>query len=675
MQATTILYIVLSFLLSLAIVYFQYYFKKKQKGRLTIALSFLRFIGIFGLLLLLINPKFSKISYTLEKPNLVLLLDNSSSIQGSEETVKQLLEEFLNSKELSDRFDIASYQFGKRLRPLDSLTFNDTQTDIQKSLATLKDVYARRNTAVVVISDGNQNIGQDYGFSNPQNTMAMYTITVGDTTSYEDLSIGPINVNKYAFLNNKYPLESYVSYQGQGAAQVRVQVTVDGASVFTETMNLSKTDNLKNITTLINAGNVGVKSIIVSVDALPSEKNTVNNKRSTSVEVINEKTTIALVSDVLHPDIGALKKAIESNEQREVLILKPNETTQVFEEADIFILYQPNGLFKDVFDYIDKKQANVFIITGLHTDYNFLNDVQLDFQIENGYPEQEVFGNLNSGFSKFDITDFDLLDFPPLSSDAGPVSFNQENETLLGASIRGLDMKAPLLSVYGENERKGALFLGEGLWKWRMQSYRNTGDFLAMDTFIGKVMRYLAANTSKNRLNLTYSRNYEGSNMAYISATYFDETYVFDPNATLTISVTNTVTDKENTMPMVLKNGYFEADLTNLIPGSYTFSVKVNGENYSEIGSFTISDFDLEKQFVSSNYRKMEQLARSTGGLHSFSSDIKGTLTALISSNAYIPTQKSKENIVSLINLKILLGLIVSAFAMEWFIRKFNGLI
>jgi len=675
MQTTTMLYLVLAAFLSLAIVYFQYYFKGKQKGRLRAVLSILRFVGIFGVLVLLINPKFSKVSYTLEKPNLVLLIDNSSSMQGNEETVKELLGEFQNNTELSDRFDIASYQFGKKLRPLDSLTFTDVQTNIQNPVATLKDVYARRNTAVVLISDGNQNIGQEYSFPNSKNPMAMYTITVGDTTSYEDVSIGPINVNKYAFLNNKYPLESYVSYQGQGATKVRVQITVDGASVYRETVNLSKTDNLKNISTLINAGKVGVKSITVNVEALSSEKNTANNTKSTSVEVINEKTTIALVSDMLHPDIGALKKAIESNEQREVIILKPTDTSQAFEEADIFILYQPNGLFKNVFQFIDQKQANVLIVTGLHTDYNFLNSIQPDFQIESGYPEQEVFGNLNTGFSKFDITDFDLVDFPPLSSDAGPVSFNQANETLLDVSIRGLNMETPLLSVYGENERKKALFVGEGLWKWRMQSFRNTGDFLTMDTFLGKVIRYLSANTSKNRLNLTYSSNYEGSNTAYISATYFDETYVFDPNASIEISVVNVDTNSTTSMPMVLKNGYFEADLTNLLPATYTFLVKVKGENYSEAGTFTISNFDLEKQFVSSNYIKMEQLALNTGGQHAFPPDFKGTLTALISTNSYVPTQRSSENIVSLIDFKILLGLIVFAFAMEWFIRKFNGLI
>ncbi len=503
----------------------------------------------------------------------------------------------------------------------------------------------------------------------------MFTITVGDTTKYEDLSIGPINTNKYAFLNNKYPLETYVSYQGSEAVNANVQIKVNGESIYTETIGLSKNNNLENINTLITADEVGVKTITVTVQPLPTERNNANNTRTTSVEVINEKTTVALVSDILHPDIGALKKSIETNEQRQVVLLKPSVNNQVLEEADVFILYQPNSTFNNVFEFIEQKQSNVLIVTGVHTNFGFLNTVQADFKIENGYPQQEVFGNLNTSFSKFDISEFDVADFPPLDTDAGPLVFNGANETLLGITIKGLDMKSPLLTVFGENTRKKALLTGEGLWKWRVQSFRNTGDFSNFDGFFGKLIRYLAANTSKDRLNVTYNNNYEGSNTAYVSATYFDETYEFDPNAQMDITVINRVTKAVKTIPMVLKNAYFEADLTNFSAGEYEFTVKVNGEDFKETGVFTISNYDLEKQFVSSNYRKMQQLAENSGGSHSFSSDYEEIITALISSQAFVPTQISTKNSVSLIDFKILLGLIILAFSLEWIIRKYNGLI
>src|SRR6056297_342188 len=161
MQTSTVLLIILAALLSLTVVYFQYYFRGRQKGMVLLVLSILRFIGIFGVLLLLINPTFSKMNYTLEKPNLAVLIDNSTSIKTAEQKVQEIQEVLDEKKELADLFDIVFYQFGQSLRPLDSLTFSDVQTNIQKPIAALKEVYARRNTAVVLISDGNQNIGKD----------------------------------------------------------------------------------------------------------------------------------------------------------------------------------------------------------------------------------------------------------------------------------------------------------------------------------------------------------------------------------------------------------------------------------------------------------------------------------------------------------------------------------
>ena len=127
--------------------------------------------------------------------------------------------------------------------------------------------------------------------------------------------------------------------------------------------------------------------------------------------------------------------------------------------------------------------------------------------------------------------------------------------------------------------------------------------------------------------------------------------------------------------PMVLKNGYFEADLSNLMAGSYEFIVSLENESKSESGSFVISEFDMENQFVSSDNVKLEKLAVNSGGKQFYPSQIEQLLQDLKESDAYVPTEKSTENIVSLIDFRMLLAIIVFAFAAEWFIRKYNGLI
>ncbi|MEO9480368.1 MAG: VWA domain-containing protein [Maribacter dokdonensis] len=674
MESITVLYIIIAAIAALGIVVFQYLYKQKAKSKINLLLAFLRFIGVFGLLLLLINPKFSQKTYTIEKPNLVILADNSSSISENGAELNELMSSIGASDKISDRFNVASYKFGTGLDVLDSLSFDEKYSNFHKSLSALKNIYSREQTITLLLSDGNQTIGEDYSFFKSNESNAINTVVLGDTTLYKDISVGPILTNKYAFLKNKFPLETYISYQGKVTASATVLVRMDNKVVHREKVELNADVNLKTISIQVDANSVGTKNIRVEVTKLQDERNVNNNVRSTSIEVIDEKTKIALVSDILHPDLGALKKAIESNEQREVSFLKPN-TANNFEDIDLFIFYQPNAKFKKLFDLVKDRNSNSFVITGIQTDYNFLNRSNLGFEIENGYPEQEVFGLLNNGFSKYDIANFDLRDFPPLLSDAGPVLITTAFEPLLGTQIKGKDIQQPLLTVLEQNSNKKALLLGENLWKWRVQTYRNTGAFSNFDEFIANLVRYLTSSKNKTRLNVDYEKIYEGSNNTIITATYFDEAFLFDPNAKISIKVTDTKTKNSQTSPMVLKNGYFEADLSNLIAGSYSFVVSVENYQKSETGSFVINEFNLENQFVSSDYLKLEKLATNSGGKLYYPSQIDELISDLEENDTYVPTEKSTENIVSLIDFEILLAIIVFAFASEWFIRKYNGLI
>ena len=675
MENITVLYIVLAAIVALGVVMLQYVFKQKAKSNVYLLLAFLRFIGIFGLLVLLINPQFSQRSYSLEKPNLVILADNSSSISESGDEIKDLISQLKSSDEISSRFKISDYRFGSELGVLDSLTFEDKITNIHKSLSALKDIFGREQTVTLLLSDGNQTIGQDYSYFKTDENSTLNTVVLGDTTKYKDLSVGPILTNKYAFLKNKFPLETYISYQGNTAVSATVSVKMNDRIVHRENLNLNNESNFKAISIEIDANAVGIKNLIVEISQLPEERNIENNRRSTSIEIIDEKTKIGLIADILHPDLGTLKKAIESNKQREVSILKPNVANSILDEMDLFIFYQPTVSFKASLDYAKSKNANTFIITGSHADYSFLNEANLGFEIENGYPKQEVFALLNNAFSKYDISKFDLTDFPPLLSDAGPIIFQKPYEALFGTQIKGLNVQQPLLSVIEDDSKKQALLVGENLWKWRMQTFRNTGDFINFDEFVGNLIRYLTSTKSRSRLNVEYEKIYEGSTNAIITATYFDEAFLFDPNAKVKIRVTDKKTNSSQDNPMVLKNGYFEADLSNLLAGEYDFKVSVVNDEKFEVGSFIISEFDMENQFVSSDNYKMEKLALNSGGKQFYPSQIDALKRDLIENDSYVPTEKSTENVVSLIDFKFLLAIIVFAFAAEWFIRKYNGLI
>ena len=675
MQIQTVLFILLAAIVALALVLFQYYYKNKRKGKLQIILSFLRFLAIFGTLLLIINPNFTKNEYTLEKTNLVLLVDNSSSMT-SEDKAKVIsdLSSLKNKMESSESFNILNYRFGAELSNSDSLGFTEKSTNISKALAGLNEIFTGTNTAVVLFTDGNQTRGEDYEFYGKRQKFPIYPVVLGDTTKYDDISISQINANRYAFLKNKFPLEVFISYDGKEEVSSELQVFVDDKLVYKEKISLSNISNAKIVNTQIEASTVGIKNIKVIVPPLPNEKNTANNEKLLALEVLDEKTNVAIISTVQHPDIGALKKAIESNEQRLVSIYRPDTDLSKLQEVDVYILYQPDASFDKVYKQIQLRKSNSFTILGTYTDLNFINRIQNNYLVETGYPVQEFFASPNAAFSKFDISEFSVEGFPPLVSDAGPVNVLGIGEPLLKVRIKGVDMDQPLLTTAEEDTAKHAILVGENIWKWRVQNYRNDQTFKDFDAFLGKLILYLSTSKSKNRFVLDYSSIYNNSSETKIKATYFDEAFVFDSNASINIKVESKSTNTSVEVPMLLKDGYYEADLSNLPPGKYDFAATVTKGNLSRSGSFSILDFDAEKQFSSSNYAKLNRLAKNTGGKLYFPDQMDSLVKALETDPKFVPVQKSKQNVVPLIDFKFLLGIIIAALSLEWFIRKYNGL-
>ncbi len=117
MQGQTILFIVLSGIIALLLALFQYAYRSKL-NKLNLLFTFLRFVTYFSVLLLLINPKFEKIKYYNEKPNLAVVIDNSSSVKFLEQVknVENLLGSIKSSQGLNDKFNIEYYTLRKRIK-------------------------------------------------------------------------------------------------------------------------------------------------------------------------------------------------------------------------------------------------------------------------------------------------------------------------------------------------------------------------------------------------------------------------------------------------------------------------------------------------------------------------------------------------------------------------------
>ena len=676
MQTETLLYIILSGIIALLVALFQYRYNSKLKGKLSIVFTLLRFLSVFAILLLLINPKFNQIKVYTEKPKLIVAVDNSNSIEHLKQSENALsaLDYIKSNTEINKNFDIEVFSFDENIQQSDSINFKSKSSNIDKALRQISDIYKSDIAPVVLISDGNQTFGNDFSVSNAY-TQPVYPIILGDTVTYTDIKIQQLNVNKYAFLKNRFPVEAILVYQGNESVSSTFTIQQGNRVLYSQPINFSKTDNSKVISLTLPANSVGVKSYSAKLMPLNNEKNTINNIKNFAVEVIDQKTKIALVSNFPHPDLGAFKKSIESNEQRSVEILDPYRILGKVNDFQLVILYQPDNKFKRLFEQIELEKKNTLTIVGTKADLNFLNTNNTSFSIVPTGQNEDFQANLNPNYAPFLIEDINFESFPPLKGPFGDITFNSAFETVLEKTVLGISKEQPLFATLEYNNTRSGVILGENIWQWRAQSYLNEASFNPFDDFIGKLVQYLASNQRKSRLTVDYESFYTGNTNIIFKAQAFDKNYQFDGRQSLELILENVSSKEKNTFPLILKNNNYQVDLSGLEASKYNFTVRLKGENVAKSGSFEVLEYNIEQQFLNADVTKLQQLAINTNGKSYFMNDLDDLVTELSSNEAYKPIQKSNKNTVSLIDWKYLLGLIVLTLSIEWFLRKYNGLI
>jgi hypothetical protein len=675
LTAETILYIVIAGVVSFALAVFMYGYKSKYTGKLRWLFGTLRFITLFAILLLLINPNFKSESYTIEKPKLSVLVDNSSSIKSlNQENELNIVIDAINTNEdIQAKFDVNFFSFGSDFAELDSLSFSEKNTNIAKALNTVQELFGNEIAPTVLISDGNQTLGTDYEFKGSLLKNPVYSVILGDSTKHTDLKIQQLNTNRYAFLKNQFPVEAILVYNGTGQVKSEFVISQGGSTVHRQNVSFSETDNTKTISLTLPAARVGLQKYTARLVPSEEEKNKTNNTKRFAVEVIDQATNVLIVSRLAHPDLGALQKAITSNEQRRFSVKKPADAVAAINDNQLVILYQPDRSFAGVFSEIKKLKKNSFVITGLHTDWNFLNSIQENYNKEVMGLSEDVSGALNRNYGTFALEDIGFDRFPPLKTLFGDLTVAVPHEVLLEQTIAGFSSESGMLTTMELNGKRDAIWDGEGIWKWRAQTYIATKSFVSFDEFIGKLVQYLASNKRRSRLEVSNETFYYNNNPIKVSAQYFDKNYVFDARASLSITVVNQETRLRSVFPMLLKNNFYEVNLNSLEAGAYNFTVSVEDEAVARSDNFTILDFNVEQQFLNADVTKLTRLATNSNGKVFFSTQHQNLLTSLIENEKYKAIQKSEQKVVPLIDWKYLLGIIVLALAAEWFIRKYNG--
>ena len=673
MNQYLIIWILFFLVLSSLFGYFLYYYRVKQPAKINLLLAIIRSLVFFLVLILLVNPSITRKVLSSQKTKLSVLVDNSSSIKffKKDSLITHILGSLKNDKKLNDNFKINYYSFGSSFKLIDTFSFDEYQTDISVPLERISKLQNNTIHPIILISDGNQTIGNDYQYTSINDPV--FPIVVGDTSMNNDVRISQINVNRYSFINNKFPIETILQYEGIQPVKLRYSIENNGKVIFSKLLNFSEKNNSQILRNYIKATQEGLNLFKSKIEYLKNEKNIVNNSKIFQVDVINKQSQILIVSSFYHPDLGALKKAIESDKQRKVSIkIIGNDDIQI-NDYQLIVLYQPTKEFDSLLNQLNSNKSSFFMITGSKTDWSYINNKSLGINKKYINQLEKYTPVFNTSFLTFSQKNIGFENYPPLSDYFGEVLISIPHQTLLFQNINGYLSQMPLLINSNENNQKKVFLFGEGIWKWRSSSFQTYNTFKYFDRFIGNIILYASNNKIRDRLDIDIKSSYNINSEISINAFYVDENYQFDNRATLLFTLLNKNTNQKRTLPFSLSNASYQLNLSSLDPGKYEYIISVDGQNISKKGKFVVNDFFVEKQFTRANSDKLDLLAKKTKGELYFEDNYNLLVDRLVNDKKFEIQNRSIEIISNPINFRWIMILLIFLLSIEWLIRKYMG--
>lgn len=666
-----------------------YYRDRKHDGiskRVLYFLSFLRFASISILAFLLLSPLLKTIFREVEKPVIVIATDHSESIISGNDSLfyKNEFPKQLNdlAASLEEDYTVVRYSFGDHFSEGEDSAFDHKETDFSSLFDELETRYSNRNLgAVIVSSDGIFNRGLSPVYSSTWLKSPVFTIALGDTTIKKDILISDVHHNSIAFLGNKFPVEIVVSSEIANGETSTLTLSKGGQVLFTQRITPDQESYTTTVPVELEATSVGMQKYTAMVSVLDGEENTVNNVFEFFVEVLDSRQKVLIVGAAPHPDIGALKLSIEGNDNYQVTTAILGDLTDPVNKFNLAILHgipSDNAMGQKLLTDLDAAGIPVWYITGVQSRYTQFNALETGLAIEvNGQRANDCQPVPVKDFPLFSLSEDAYNFIPRFPAVSVPfATFNSGNSAIpfMKQKIGTLNTEFPLWVFSEKNDRKIAVFAGEGLWKWKMSDYATHGSHAIFDEIVGKTIQYLSLQEERSFLRVTGPNSKPENEEIMFDAEVYNQSYelIQTPDVFLTIEdekgTAYKYTFSKSTRAYHLNTGMKS-------PGEYSWvaTTKVGNETYTKSGRFVVTKLMAERSVTTANHRVLFNLSESHNGSMVYPATMS-SLTELIKAREDIkPVVYNPQKLLELVQLWWIFAILLGLLTLEWFIRKRQG--
>lgn len=676
-------------------------------------LSLLRFLSLVLLLFLIGEPILSLMTRTHDEPVAMVLIDNSRSMairdaQGDRRDITFRTADALRGLELPAgemRFAL----FDTRLRLLedvhrDSLSFSGAGTDIAKALQEVKGKLDLANIqAVVLVTDGNPTTGTNPLYEAMELGVPVFTIGIGDTSEQKDVLIRKAVTNVVTYVGNRVPVQATVRSIGYNGERVEVTLSDEKQVVEQQLLTLEPGTRDYSMTFHYVPQAEGIQRLTVAVSRVPGELTPQNNRFQIVTRVLKSKMKILMIAGSPSPDVAFIRRALEQDaniqlttriERKDGQFYEGPLTPQLLNESECLVLIgfpTATSSLQTVTAILQGATGGkgVFILLSRTVDLARLRMLDQILPVtpparpSGSADEYQVFLSVNEMKLAHPILKLSGQNPAEVWSRMPPVFALQtsfiprpEADVLGFVRVQSTTLHEPLLVARSVAGRKTIVFLGYGLWRWKMLSEEGTQTVL--DQFLGASVRWLTTRDDERPVRVkTTKEHFTTQESVDFTAQVYDENYQPVGNADVVVTVEHGQ-HTETVHLDALGNGQYEGSLERPEEGEYRYTAKVSvggtliGEDR---GSFTVGEIPAEFLETRMNKVLLEQIAARTGGRFYEPHEIPALARDVAALPHFQPRLRTSGDELQLWNSPRALAALVMLFSLEWFLRKRHGML
>lgn len=657
---------------------------KKNTVRILFAL---RALAVFLISFLLLSPLVMTRSRTTEKPLIIVAQDNSQSPlfckDSADIRMKYTGELSKLIADLKEDYDVKTFTFGEKVTEGENITFSEKHTDFSQLFDEIQARYANRNVgAVILASDGLYNKGSNPLYMSGKLKYPFYTIALGDTNIQKDLIISRVNYNRISYLGNIFPLEVIITADKCSGQKATLTVSKGNETIFTKTIDINNDGRyIETVQVQLEAKQAGMQHYRVHITPLDGEISLLNNVQDVFVEVLDGREKILLLAGAPHPDVSALKQSIETSKIYQVDDFIADNFTKPLKEYNLVILHQIPFKGKNnqvLLQNISDSKIPVLYIIGSLSDIIALNALKTGLTIKQAAGKyDEAAPTLANDFALFTVSD-ELkkisANLPAMMVPFGDYATGNSINVLMYQKIGSVQTQKPLLMFNTAAEPKTGLIAGEGLWKWRLNNYMQTGNQSAFNELVNKIIQYLSVKVDKGRFRVNNKNKFYENETVEFDAEVYNDSYELINGPEVTLTITNSE-NKSFPYTFTRTAHAYHIDAGVFPLGEYRFKaqVKVGTELMQKSGVFTVVPVNVESLNLVADHQLLFSLAEKSGGEMIYPGQLSEIPSLLKARDDIKSVTYSKKRFSDVVNLFWVFILITGLLGAEWFIRKRFG--